>query len=283
MAVKYTERQKEAIAKLKAYDSQLKSLQKISPNPDDYDSKEDYNIAVNAANRKYWSETLGAQEGKTIGQIAQEIRQKRKELIKTMSTKRLRSGFNPALSGLTPLTKQEKISPNIIHLGIGNAKFRRKYPLLKINKKSGTMERWDNPFYVRKYDEAEMKKDAKVYEQVRQDYMRETDTRGLSSDQIEAGINEMLPNWHHLKKGGINYEAPKANEAEKDKQASINTINNKRRRRSNYGDDKYAGLTIAGKAVSPIQRRLLDAGFDADHLGNMVNEYNRKYRDKRGW
>ena len=272
MAVKYTERQKEAIAKLKAYDSQLKSLQKISPNPEDYDSKEDYSIAVNAANKKYWSETLGAQEGKTIGQIAQEIRQKRKELIKTMSTKRLRSGYNPALSGLTALTKEEKISPNIIHLGIGNAKFRRKYPLLKINKKSGTMERWDNPFYVRKYDEAEMKKDAKVYEQVRQDYMREADTSGLSSDQIEAGINEMLPNWHHLKKGGINYEAPKANEAEKDKQASINTINNKRTK-SNYGDDKYAGLTIAGKAPTQIQKNLLDAGHTVEGLELLINKH----------
>ena len=279
MAVKYTERQKEAIAKLKAYDSQLKSLQKISPNPEDYDSKEDYSIAVNAANKKYWSETLGAQEGKTIGQIAQEIRQKRKELIKTMSTKRLKSGYNPTLSGLTPLTKQEKISPNIIHLGIGNAKFRRKYPLLKINKKSGTMEAWDNPFYVRKYDEAVMKKDAKVYEQVRQDYMREADTSGLSSDQIEAGINEMLPNWHHLKKGGINYEAPKVNEAEKDKQASINTINNKRTK-SNYGDDKYAGLTIAGKAVSPIQRKLLDAGHTVKGLELLI-EKNRDWQDAR--
>ena len=272
MAVKYTERQKEAIAKLKAYDSQLKSLQKISPNPEDYDSNEDYSIAVNAANKKYWSETLGAQEGKTIGQIAQEIRQKRKELIKTMSTKRLKSGYNPTLSGLTPLTKQEKISPNIIHLGIGNAKFRRKYPLLKINKKSGTMEAWDNPFYVRKYDEAVMKKDAKVYEQVRQDYMREADTSGLSSDQIEAGINEMLPNWHHLKKGGINYEAPKVNEAEHDKHASINSINNKRRR-SNYGDDKYAGLTIAGKAPTQIQKNLLDAGHTVEGLELLINKH----------
>ena len=74
-----------------------------------------------------------------------------------------------------------------------------------------------------------------------------------------------------MKKGGINYEAPKVNEAEKDKQASINTINKKRR--SNYGDDKYAGLTIAGKAPTQIQRNLLDAGHTVEGLELLINKH----------
>lgn len=42
-------------------------------------------------------------------------------------------------------------------------------------------------------------------------------------------------------------------------------------------------LKIAGKLPSPIQKKLLKAGFTHDELTTLVNRYNKKYRSKRGW
>ena len=46
---------------------------------------------------------------------------------------------------------------------------------------------------------------------------------------------------------------------------------------------KNEPLKIAGKLPSPIQKKLLKAGFTHDELTTLVNRYNKKYRSKRGW
>jgi len=47
--------------------------------------------------------------------------------------------------------------------------------------------------------------------------------------------------------------------------------------------DKNKVLMIGDKKASPIQKKLLKAGFTADELKTLVDAYDEKYRSKRGW
>ena len=42
-------------------------------------------------------------------------------------------------------------------------------------------------------------------------------------------------------------------------------------------------LMIGDKKASPIQKKLLKAGFTEKQLKDLVDQYNKKYRNKRGW
>ena len=47
--------------------------------------------------------------------------------------------------------------------------------------------------------------------------------------------------------------------------------------------DKNKVLMIGDKKASPIQKKLIKAGFTADELKTLVDAYDEKYRSKRGW
>ena len=55
----------------------------------------------------------------------------------------------------------------------------------------------------------------------------------------------------------------------------------KSKKRKNKWNKEYP--TIGGKKPTAIQKKLLDAGFDADDLEDLVDAYDKKYRSKRGW
>ena len=55
----------------------------------------------------------------------------------------------------------------------------------------------------------------------------------------------------------------------------------KSKKRRNKWNKEYP--TIGGKKPTAIQKKLLDAGFEAKDLEDLVDAYDKKYRSKRGW
>ena len=51
----------------------------------------------------------------------------------------------------------------------------------------------------------------------------------------------------------------------------------------NKDKKKNKFLMIGDKKASPIQKKLLKAGFTEKQLKDLVDQYNKKYRNKRGW
>ena len=258
---KYTERQQEAINALKAIEKQLKGIAKYAPDPNNYPDKKSYNRAVNAANKQYWKDTLGATEGVTIGEVAKRLNDKKKELIYIMGRKSLSPGFQASQVGLSALTDEEKIPANTLHIGVGPAKFRRKFPLLKISK--GGNNQWDNPFYVYKYDKAATSRDDKELKTARQDYLRSTDTTGMNQTQIDNEINQSLSNWNYHKVGGINYEDPLKGDP-KGKEAKTIKLN------SGGSDNKMIQTSTGSYSTKRSGRNKLTLGKD-DWLAETAN------------
>ena len=237
---KYTKRQKEALDLLKSIDSQIKAIGKYAPNKDDYPDQSSYRSAVNEANRQYWKDHPNATEGVTIGELNQRLVNKRNKLTKLMGGKKLISGSQLEELGLTPLTDSEKVEPNTIHLGIGPAKTRRKYPLLKIRKRPGSAGGLDNPFYVYKHDKAAIAKDDKEYKMLYDDYVHGTDGP-MTESAIDAAIQQDLSNWNYRKVGGINYK-PGYQDSNTTDQQAVSATQAIKIRGKEYSGQKDKGL-----------------------------------------
>jgi len=85
------------------------------------------------------------------------------------------------------------------------------------------------------------------------------------------------PSQYAANPGGYLYNLNENNQFFAAAPAEAGSPYNPNRRRSNYGDDKYADIRIGlpgqKKAPTAIQRRLLDAGFDADNLSQLMVDH----------
>ena len=115
-------------------------------------------------------------------------------------------------------------------------------------------------------------KEASVY------FDPDLDRTNTTTDLAEArkarlSYKSKSPSQYAANPGGYLYNLNENNQFFAAAPAEAGSPYNPNRRRSNYGDDKYAGLTIAGKAVSPIQRKLLDAGHSVTGLELLIEKH----------
>ena len=151
-----------------------------------------------------------------------------------------------------------------------------------------TMYDYINPDYDKAFDPKMKKLWEKESTTAKSDYMRSTDRNApgfdpdgwrleLSEDNPDRKITVLdevrqIPGTQFPESGMVRDQfLPK--QMQSTSQDQKESLKVKKRRRSNYGDDKYAGLTIAGKAPTQIQRNLLDAGHTVEGLELLINKH----------
>ena len=108
------------------------------------------------------------------------------------------------------------------------------------------------------------------------------DRTNTTTDLAEArkarlSYKSKSPSQYAANPGGYLYNLNENNQFFAAAPAEAGSPYNPNRRRSNYGDDKYADIRIGlpgqKKAPTAIQRRLLDAGHDADNLSQLMVDH----------
>ena len=105
--------------------------------------------------------------------------------------------------------------------------------------------------------------------------------RDIREDQLVNFLNNQKTN--PVKEGPTKPEVKKPKVQKKDDEKPKEELKSKKVIKKEEKKKKNDPLKIHGKNPSAIQKKLLKAGFTTKELETLVTNYNKKYRNKRGW